>query len=67
MTTKTLTCSALFPLLILSSAVMAEVTPEQLKNELTGSESRIQQTVIQGKQKLLDHGYVEIGMDHFAL
>ena len=57
MTTKTLTCSALFPLLILSSAVMAEVTPEQLKNELTGSESRIQQTVIQGKQKLLDHGY----------
>ena len=57
MTTKTLTCSALFPLLILSSAVMAEVTPEQLKNELTGSESRIQQTVIQGNQKLLDHGY----------
>ena len=57
MTTKTLTCSALFPLLILSSAAMAEVTPEQLKNELTGSESRIQQTVIQGNQKLLDHGY----------
>ena len=57
MTTKTLTCSALFPLLMLSGSVMAEITPEQLKNELTGSENRVQQTVIQGNQKLLDHGY----------
>lgn len=57
MTTKTLTCSALFSLLLISGAVMAEVTPEQLKNELIGSESRIQQTVVQGQQKLLDNSY----------
>jgi len=42
---------------MLSGSVMAEITPEQLKNELTGSENRVQQTVIQGNQKLLDHGY----------
>jgi len=57
MTTKTLTRSALFSLLLISGAVMAEVTPEQLKNELIGSESRIQQTMVQGQQKLLDNSY----------
>ena len=57
MTNITFTRSALFPLLLLSGNAFADITADQLKNELVGSESRIQQTVIQGQQKLLDNGY----------
>ncbi|MFC3914520.1 ATP-dependent zinc protease [Pseudaeromonas sharmana] len=57
MTNMTFTRSALLPLLLLSGNALADITAEQLKNELVGSEGRIQQTVIQGQQKLLDNGY----------
>lgn len=57
MTNKTVTSSALISLLLLSNSAFAELTTEQLKTELNGSESRIQQAVTQGNQKLLDNGY----------
>ena len=57
MTNITVTSSALISLLFLSSNAFAELTTEQLKTELSGSESRIQQAVTQGNQKLLDNGY----------
>lgn len=56
MTNKTVTSSADHPA-FLSSGAFAELTTEQLKSELSGSEGRIQQTITQGNQKLLDNGY----------
>lgn len=57
MTNKTVTSSALISLLFLSSSAFAELTTEQLKSELSSSEGRVQQTITQGNQKLLDNGY----------
>lgn len=47
--------SALIPLLLIPGYVLAEQSPEQLKSaDLASSEARIQQTVVQGQQRLLD-------------
>ena len=48
MTHKIVTGSTLLSLLFLSGNVCAEVSPEQLRNELLGSESRLQQVITQG-------------------
>ena len=62
MTHKIVTGSTLLSLLFLSGNVCAEVSPEQLRNELLGSESRLQQVITQGDIKILDNGY-KLGSD----
>ncbi len=49
--------SALIPLLLIPGYVLAEQSAQsadQLKTDLTSSEARIQQTVVQGQQRILD-------------
>ena len=62
MTTKCITGSALLSLLVFSGHALAEISQEQLRNELLGSEGRLQQMINQGDIKILDNGY-KLGSD----
>jgi Uncharacterized protein conserved in archaea len=62
MTTKCITGSALLSLLVLSGHALAEISQEQLRNELLGSEGRLQQMINQGDIKILDNSY-KLGSD----